>query len=188
MKNNNEFRVESMSDYLGEEYEEQMDQETPWEIDNDEKANWALRKCAEIEEEKERISDLAAAETLKIATWKEKQIEQLQKSREYFEGMLGYYLMRLREKNDKAKINVPNGTVYTRKSPQKWSYDEEKVIAWAKEAGKSDWIMIREELNKADLKKQVKALESEVVLESTGEVIEGITLTDGEEKVVVRLK
>ena len=91
-----------------------------------------------------------------------------------------------RKVDPKFKISTPNGTVSTRKKQPKWTYDEAKLLEFLKQNGKYQYIRIKEEINKAELKKNVKAVNGKVITEE-GEIVEGITVTEQGEELVVRV-
>jgi phage host-nuclease inhibitor protein Gam len=93
-------------------------------------------------------------------------------------------MMQLRENDPKAKVSTPYGKISVRKQPAKWNYEDEKVLEWLKLNGKLALVRIKEEVNKAELKKVFK---NGVDLE-TGEVIPGIIIEDGYDKITVEVE
>ncbi|WIF95048.1 host-nuclease inhibitor Gam family protein [Caminicella sporogenes] len=149
-------------------------------------ANWALRKLAALQKKKEEVNELAQKEIDRIKSWQDKELAEIDKSKEFFEGLLTEYLMTERQNNPKFKINTPYGKVSTRKQQPKWEYDEEKAIKSLKEAGHADLIRIKEFLDKNAIKKAVTVVGGQVVDEN-GIVIEGIKVIEQPEKVVIKV-
>ena len=79
----------------------------------------------------------------------------------------------LRKNDPKAKIKTPHGTVSTRKQPDSWEYRED-VLDILKELELTEFITIKESINKAELKKAVRVLEDGRVISPDGELIESI--------------
>jgi phage host-nuclease inhibitor protein Gam len=77
---------------------------------------------------------------------------------------------RLLEEDPKGNktVKLPHGTLKARKQQDKWEYDDETIIEWAKANKSLSLIRIKEEPDKQAIKEYVKM---------TGEVIPGVTIT-----------
>ncbi|HLR42889.1 MAG TPA: host-nuclease inhibitor Gam family protein, partial [Pseudogracilibacillus sp.] len=62
------------------------------------------------------------------------------------------------------------------------------LVGSLKKAGMNDLIRIKEEPKKSDIKKAVEVVDGKAINKETGEVIEGITITERGEKFVVKVE
>lgn len=154
-------------------------------IENLEAANWAFRKLAAIERKRKEIQELANKEIERIKAWQEKEERSLDNSKEYFEGLLTEYFAREREKDPKFKISTPYGKVSARKQQPKWHYDEDKLVKWLKE-NNQNLLRVKYEPDKDKIKKTYKIVGTNVVTED-GEIVEGITIEERLEKVIIKV-
>ena len=138
------------------------------------KASWAFREIIEIEKQMQDIEDLAKAELERINNWKKEELKTLEDSKQFFDFNLEQYFREQRELDPKFKLSTPYGKVTARKQQPKWNYEDDKTIEWLKENDIS-LIRIKEEVNKAELKKKYKIYGNQVVTED-GEVVEGIEI------------
>lgn len=100
--------------------------------------------------------------------------------------MLTEYFVRQKEVDPKFKISTPYGKVSSRKQQPKWNYEDEKVLNWLKE-NDTELIRIKEEVNKAELKKKYKAVGKEVITEDGGEIVEGITIEERPDSINIKV-
>ncbi|NOH14839.1 host-nuclease inhibitor Gam family protein [Clostridium cochlearium] len=152
-------------------------------ITNIDEANWAFRKIRALKEEVKETNLLADKEIERINSWREKETKASIDNIEYFEGLLTEYYTRLKAKDPKAKLNTPYGKVTSRKS-KKWNYqNEEEILKYLKENEYSDLIRVKEDINKAELKKVFK----DGVNKETGEVLPGVEIKE-EESISVKVE
>lgn len=156
-----------------------------WKIDNNQKADWALRKIAALKEQNQEVEQMALREYERIDKWSKRETESNKASIEFIQQKLTEYLYDLRKKDPKAKIKLPHGMVSTRKVPAKFEYDEKKTINSLKSMGLIDFIKIKESIDKAKLKKSVNVANGKAI-NADGEIIEGITITEPRETVVFK--
>lgn len=168
--------------FMGETEEEQKERFKISDIDG---ANWVFRKLRAITEKGNEIKELANKEIERIKNWEEAELKNLEYSTEFFEGLLIEYFVRQKEMDPKFKISTPYGKVSSRKSQPKWNYEDDKVLEWLKENDK-ELIRIKEEINKAELKKKYQVMNGQVVTED-GEIVEGITVTEQPDSISIKV-
>ncbi|MFC6180318.1 host-nuclease inhibitor Gam family protein [Lactiplantibacillus daowaiensis] len=137
-------------------------------------ADWAMRKLQAIDEQDKETAATAQADLDKTIAWRDRKLTENQASREYFQGLLKDYLYRERKHDKKFKIDTPHGKVSTRKNAAGLNYDDVTVIKSLKKQGATDFIRVKEELDKKSLKKQGQIINGKFVLDD-GEVIDGVT-------------
>lgn len=156
-----------------------------WKIDSLESADWAFRKISALKKTNEEINKLADKERERIANWETKETQSNQDSIEFFEHKLADYLYQLRKTDKKAKIKTPHGTVSTRKQPDSWEYRSDAVEK-LKELGLTEFVAVKESVNKAEFKKAVTVLDNGCVVSPDGEIIESVKVIPQGEKVIVK--
>lgn len=155
----------------------EMEEREGFEINNIHSANWALRKMQAIKTKEREIKDLMDEEILRIKDWANCELMKLDDSNKFFEGLLMQYYLEQKKLDPKFKISTPYGKVSSRKQQPKWIYDNEKAIDSLKENNIKEFIRIKEDLDKASLKKEVEVLR-DVFIEN-GEVNENIRFLVG---------
>lgn len=128
-------------------------------VDNDEKANWTLKKIRELKEEVDNKEEFAEEEIDKlkediarIKDWFEEIKKKKQNQIDYFEGLLLEYAERLREDDPELKTyKLPFGKIMFRKKRPKWNYEEDKLLKSCEKAGLSDVIQVKKRVNKNQL-------------------------------------
>ena len=148
-----------------------------WIIDDDVNAGWALRQYRLLDAELERKKNLVKEEVDRLKSWLDREQEKIEKKQAFLSQSLSGYLYQLRRDDPKAKIDTPFGTVTTRKTPAKWTYDDETVIKFLHDAEMDEFIRVKEEVEKTPLKKALKVVDGKAYTEA-GEEVEGITVTD----------
>lgn len=170
-------KPQSYSEYLEEQHRDGAVEE--FTIDDQSKADWALRKLRELKQEKERNEEFAKQEKERIDEWLERENGKIDQSIQYFEGQLAAYLDRLRQDNPKLKsVSLPNGRIGFRRRPAKWTYNDEVLLDGLKENGREDLIKRKETVDKQSLKKSVKVVDGRAVDPETGWIVEGIEIED----------
>ena len=157
-----------------------------FEVNSLSSADWAIRKIKELEANIKQNNDFAEAEKIRLEQWLESENRKYQESIEYFNSLLSRYLQELRKDNPKAKISTPHGTVSTRKNQKQWTYSDD-VLAELEEKEMFEFIRIKKEVDKKELKKVLSATDDGIVVNSDGEVIKGVTVVDGGEVMTVKI-
>ena len=141
-------------------------------------ANWALRKVAKARAEYEEAAKVAEAEVRRIDDWLNSRKRDLERTEEFFGGLLaGYYLPQHMENPRQKTFKLPAGQVQIRAQQPDYVRDEAKLIAWLKGNDMAGYVEIVEKLRWGDLKKQLKQL-GDKMLSPDGEVVDGILVVD----------
>lgn len=148
-------------------------------IDSPEKADWALRKYAQakqaIDEYTRQRDEMIARANEWLAEVSKPHLETMHR----MESLLMEYHREVLKQNPKAKtIKRPVGRLVARKQPDKWIYRDDDLLRWLKEH-RPDLVRIKEEPNKAELKKVAK-VHGDWVYTEDGERVEGVMVTPGE--------
>jgi len=164
-------------------------------IDNKEKANWALRKIRHLKKKQNNNEELAQKEISKLESeidevkeWLKSENDSLQNSIDYFKNLLNGYALNLKEEDPDFKtLKLPFGKLQFRKKRDKWHYEEDKLLEFAKENIKSA-VKVKEKVDKRKLKKHLKKAGDKAVIEATGEIVEGVNIEERGEEFKVKVK
>jgi hypothetical protein len=165
---------------------EGIDLEHRFQIENKEQLNWALRKLSALKQEQAEIDQLADREMERIMEWREKETDAVNNSKAYFEGAILEYAMNQRKLDPNFKnVSTPFGKVAFRKQQPKWNYDDQKLVSFLNENELYDFVGVKEEPMKAEIKKHFKVKDGRVYDEN-GQQVEGITVEIPEDKLEIK--
>lgn len=159
-----------------------VEEREDFKIENLEGATWAFRKLRAIENKEAEIKAIAEEEVTRINTWKEKELDQYAKDKEYFNYLLEEYYRAERIKDKKFKLSTPYGKVTARKS-KKWIYEDEGNLLEYLKVNEPSCIRVKEEISKTDVKKLFK----DGVNQETGEILPFVRIEE-EESISVKVE
>jgi hypothetical protein len=175
--------AERYAEYLEQQHSD--GEATEFTIDDEQKANWALRKLRELEQEKKQNEEFARREKEKIDAWLEQENSKIDRLIEFFEGKLAVFADQIKQENPKFKSKrLPNGSFGYRKEPDKLIVqDEEKLIVSLELNGRDDLIKIKKLPDKRLMKKTLTVIsDGRVIDPETGAIIEGVVIEEGMKK------
>ena len=144
-------------------------------IDNDNKADWAVRQILKGRAETERLKAIADAEIAELNE-KKKALQERQETREnHFKALLHAYFETVEKTTTKtqASYKLLNGKLVLKKQQPEYLRDEAALVGWAKQAAPA-FVQVKESVNWAELKKVTTVKGGKVILSETGEVVQGI--------------
>jgi hypothetical protein len=101
-------------------------------VDNDQKADWAIRKLAVIRRKQAENKAIYDAEIIRITEWLSTVNTALDRDALYFEAVLTPYALLQRSEGRKT-VSLPHGTLKTTAGQPHIEFnDESKFIEWAK--------------------------------------------------------
>lgn len=173
MKKN--INLEIVNDFI----QQSKDDNNEFIIDDDKKAEWALKKIAEEREETQRYISVCKSMILEYSKRIQKEEEKLSKKTSYLESKLQQYFQSVKHKKTKTQktYKLPSGTLRLKYQQPRFERDEEKLINWLKENQFQNFIKIKETPNWIELKKNIKISGSKAVSED-GQIIEGIKIIE----------
>src|SRR5690606_19417484 len=117
--------------------EEQIEaQEEGFRIDNDERAEWAVRKIKQAKENIERRKAFVQAEIERLQAWQKLQDERDQATIDRMTSLLHPYFESLRPNLGKRKsYSLPSGTLQVRTAQVSYARDEEQLLSYARQIG-----------------------------------------------------
>ena len=149
----------------------------PFKVDDDSKADWAMRKLASIRRKQSDNKVIFDREVLRVAEWLEKVNTDLERDAEWFESNLRPYALTERFK-DRKSIVLPHGTIKTVAGRVKFDIeDESKFLEWA-ETNAPELVRIKKEIDK----KALGALNQseDKVISTQGEIVPSVKVVPAE--------
>lgn len=150
-------------------------------IDDDQKANWALRKIRQLQEKRVANIELAENEIERINTWLKEVNGDLEQSIDYFTGLLEGYHRQVLEQDPKAKtIKLPYGKLKMRAQQPEFIRDNDKLLAWLESKGTigKAYIKITKSPHWGKLKERLRIAGDRMVDPETGEVVPGVEVVE----------
>lgn len=170
-------------DILNEALEIQEEEKEEWKIKNDEEADWWIElhqeKLAEVRRLRIQLEN-------KIAFYQEK-LDKVIKEEEYIiekrDGKLAEYFETLNENAMKKtktmlKYRLPSGELVKKFPGPQFKRDNDKLTQWLENNNMDEYIEIKKQAKWGDLKKKTKVIGNAVVIEDTGEIVEGVEVIE----------
>lgn len=148
--------------------------------------NWVLRKLDVINLQKQEINKLVDDEIGKLEHFRNNKLSEFGEHEMFFHSLIEEYAAEQREKDPEFRVVTPYGTVSYRKQQPDWNYADEKLLEYLERNELNDYIRIKKEPNKVEIKKKFKLHNGQVVDEN-GQVVEGITVSERPAKLVVKV-
>ena len=137
-----------------------------------------MRKMAKNKAAQEENDAAAQAEITRITEWRDAENQKLQRGADFFTCLLQGYFLSSREADPAIKtIKLPHGALKMRAQQPEYTYDDGQLLAWAKESLPTA-IVVKESVAKQQVKDHIK---------ETGELPDGVTITDRPEKFSVEV-
>jgi hypothetical protein len=149
-------------------------------VDNDQKADWAIRKLAVIRRKQAENKAIYDAEIIRITEWLSTVNTALDRDALYFEAVLTPYALLQRSEGRKT-VTLPHGTLKTTAGQSRIEFkDESKFIEWAK-VNDPALLRIKTDVDKSALK--VLITEEGVLISTQGEIIPDVEVVPGQTSV-----
>ena len=149
-------------------------------VDNDQKADWAIRKLAVIRRKQAENKVIYDAEIIRITEWLSTVNTALDRDALYFEAVLTPYALLQRSEGRKT-VTLPHGTLKTTAGQSHIEFkDESKFIEWAK-VNDPALLRIKTDVDKTALKALIT--DEGVVISTQGEIIPEVTVIPAETSV-----
>ena len=144
-------------------------QDTPFTVDNDQKAEWAARKIRE-----------ARQDTQKWTEYYERQLSAIRRANEdteaYFAALLADYFETVPHKATKTQesYSLPSCKLVLKAQQPEFNRDEAVLCDYLDKKGRDDLVRITRRADWAALKKTLKVMEDGTCVDADGEVVEGV--------------
>jgi len=151
--------------------------------------NWAMRKLSVLDKKRAEEVAVVNTEIERIQQWFAKQDKQYQYSKEYLERLIEDYAKTQRDEDPKWKgSKTPYGKINFHKQKDQWEYDEEALVAYLEKERKTSLLKVKKEPIKELIKDFFALSNGHLINENTGEIIPGVTITEREAKLSIKLE
>lgn len=176
---------ESLQDYLD---KQQGVTQPGFAVDDDQKADWALRKIASLRAKQKDVVTQADEQIAVIEQWEKERIERLEKDVERFESLLTNYAAQKRSENPKFKtLLLAHGKIGFRKQQPKWTVGK-LVGEWLFENGHRELVRVKKEPELAKLKKAGFIIKGNRLVDpDSGEIVPDVEVEEREDKPIVEV-
>ena len=149
-------------------------------VDDDAKADWALRKLRSLRRKQEQNQKLAEAEVQRVSEWLSKVNTDLENDARYFEAILTPYALLQRSEGRKSVV-LPHGTLKTVAGRAKVEIENaDEFVKWAEENNPL-LLRIKKEPDKKALSELIT--EDNQVISTEGEIIPAVKVLPAETSV-----
>ena len=158
-------------------------QDTPFIVDNDQKAEWAARKIRE-----------ARQDTQKWTEYYERQLSAIRRANEeteaYFAALLADYFETVPHKATKTQesYSLPSCKLVLKAQQPEFNRDEAVLCDYLDKKGRDDLVKITRRADWAALKKMLKVMEDGTCVDADGEVVEGVQAFSRQPEFKVEMK
>jgi len=151
-------------------------------IDNDRKAEWALKKIAFAERRIKERKEFVQSEIERLQQFLEAEIAQQQRTIDFMTAHLEAYFRRLDEAGataGKKSYRLPTGIIGKRTRQAQIDKDDAVLVEWLKEHGLTRLVKVKESPDWAEFKKRLQILADEarggyVAVTLDGEIVDAV--------------
>ena len=164
-----------------EDRQEVSQEKTAFVIDDDNKADWAIRKIDEEKQEYDRIRDLAEEQIARIEQKVEAAERRFNQRTSYLRSLLGSYFMQVPHRKTKTQesYRLLSGSLILKLPKIKPVYEESELVEYLKESGMPDYIKTEEKARWGEFKKLLDLSAGDYpIIKDTGEVVDCIRLEE----------
>lgn len=148
-------------------------------------AEWCLEKIEENAKARALIEEQYQRMIARHEKWREEALAELESSDAYLKGLLLPWAQEKVADGKKKSVKLPSGRVGFRAGGEIWKMGDEKVeattpalLAFVKENDAS-FVKVQESVRWGDYKKTLNEMKDGRVATSDGQIIEGMTVTQG---------
>ena len=154
-------------------------------VKNNSDADFYLRQINKLKEQKEEINKFVDQELERqmrlYQQYREDRMRPLDNQIAFYEEALRTFAMNEYAETNKKTIKLPNGTLSIRKQPPKYIYNDEEVLSFLKENNLNEYIRVKEEVNKKDLKKATQINNNNQMM-INGKEVPGVVVVPQDDK------
>ena len=145
-------------------------------VDNDSKAEWAIKKIKEAQDEHDRLLALVIEEEQLLQAKKEQIDKRLDSDTAYLRSLLMAYMesVKCKETQTQKSYQLLTGKLIRKKGTIDYIRDEEKLLEWTKQ-NKPDLVKAKYSVDWSTLKKTLTVTPKGEVITDDGELLDCIT-------------
>lgn len=164
---------------------------TAFVIENDSTAEWALGKIKEATAERDRLLSLVREKEDELEEKKHQIEDKFEKETSYLRYCLQRYMETVECKSTKTQdtYQLLSGKLIRKKPSVDFDVDKETLLAWLTENGRTDLVKVETSPRWGELKKLLTGdpETGAAMIETTGELVEGVKATMSEPKFDIKL-
>ena len=148
-------------------------------------AEWCLEKIEENAKGRALIEEQYEQMTARYEKWRADALAEIESNDLYLKGLLEPWAAEKIADGKKKSVKLPSGVIGFRKGAEDWKMGKEKaeatnaaLLAFVKENDVS-FVKVQESVRWGDYKKTLTVMEDGRVVSATGQIIEGMTVTQG---------
>ena len=148
-------------------------------------AEWCLEKLEENAKARALIEDQYKQMITRYEKWRADALAEIDGSDAYLKGLLEPWVAEKIADGKKKSVKLPSGRVGFRAGGETWKMGDEKIeattpalLSFVKGNDKS-FVAVKESVRWGDYKKTLNVMEDGRVATSDGQIIEGMTVTQG---------
>ena len=152
-----------------------------WRIADDACAEWALKKIKAERDELERITSLAELEISRLREQIEVAQRRYDQNTAFLTAMLERYFDTVEHKRTKTgteSYRLLSGQLVRKPAAAKMQPDDEKLVEWLRSAGREDMLKVETKPKWGELKKGLTIVGDVVMIDDTGEIVDGIDIVE----------
>ena len=161
---------------------EDLDSEiTAFTIDSDKKADWAIGKIKEEQENTNRLRQIAISKIVELQNKIKELDERTERRTGNLKALLMDYMQTVKptkQTKTQTQYELLSGKLVWKKQQALYERDEAALLAWA-ETTVPELVKVKKEVSWADLKKQADVSGDKLLLD--GEIIPGVTVVERED-------
>lgn len=142
-------------------------------IDNDNKADWALRVIRDNNAERDRIIEIAKAQIEELKAQIEEITTKYDSKTSYLKNLLAEYVMSVPRKETKTQetYQLLTGKLIVKKAAQKMVPNDDTIVKYLEDNELNEYIKVKKAPDWAEFKKALSIVDGNVVNTATGEMI-----------------
>ena len=149
-------------------------------VDSDNKAEWAIKKLKEEQQEADRLISICESQIEQYKNKIDAYKHELELKSSGLKGILQQYFETVPHKTTKTQetYKLPSGTLKL-KFKEKIIKDDEKLLKWLDSNGQDEYILTNKSASWGEFKKTLQKVDGKFVTEDGG-IVEGVTVEDAE--------
>jgi len=169
------------------EFAEERGEKEPFRVDNDSKADWALRRIAADRAEADRLIAIASEEIERYQALVRSIHERYERKTDYLKVQLESYFDTVPQKTTKTTAKYPllSGTLVRKKGGTDYRRDNRTLVDWLEE-NDPDYIKTTKEPRWSELKAQLTFADG-IAIAPSGEIVPGVTVVQKPDTFVIEL-
>lgn len=149
-------------------------------INDDNMADWALRKIKDEEDERYRLISIAQNQIDELKEKIDHINEVYDNKSKFLKSHLGLYFERVKKKETKTQksYKLLSGSLVYKKPSQKINHNDDELLTYLEGSAQEEFIKVKKSVDWAEFKKQLVIQDGKVVDKELGVIIEGCTVED----------